>query len=79
MVSQQEALLHSQFVELDFSNKKQKEIHDNVVVASRKIYSINAELKHNPSKHVTTILQDEKTILIKKIQDLIERVYRLEF
>lgn len=67
------------FVELDFSNKKQKEIHDNVVVASRKIYSINAELKHNPSKHVTTILQDEKTILIKKIQDLIERVYRLEF
>lgn len=67
------------FVELDFSNKKQKEIHDNVVVASRKIYIINAELKHNPSKHVTTILQDEKTILIKKIQDLIERVYRLEF
>lgn len=67
------------FVELDFSDRKQKEIHDSVVAASHRIYSINTELMNHPAKRIATILQDEKNALIHKIQGLIERVYRLEY
>ena len=67
------------FVELDFSDKKQKEIHDKVVSASRRIYSINAELINHPPKRTSAILQDEKDTLIKKIQELIQTVYYLEY
>ena len=67
------------FVELDFSDRKQKEIHDSVVAASRRIYSINAELMNHPAKRIATVLQDEKNALNHKIQGLIERVYRLEY
>jgi len=66
-------------VELDFSDRKQKEIHDSVVAASRRIYSINTELMNHPAKRIATVLQDEKNALIHKIQGLIERVYRLEY
>ena len=67
------------FVELDFSDRKQKEIHDSVVAASHRIYSINTELMNHPAKRIATVLQDEKNALIHKIQGLIERVYRLEY
>lgn len=66
-------------VELDFSDRKQKEIHDSVVAASHRIYSINTELMNHPAKRIATVLQDEKNALIHKIQGLIERVYRLEY
>lgn len=67
------------FVELDFSDRKQKEIHDSVVAASHRICSINAELMNHPAKCIAIVLQDEKNALIHKIQGLIERVYRLEY
>lgn len=67
------------FVELDFSDRKQKEIHDDIVVASRRIYSINAELMKHPAKRIVAVLQDEKNALIHKIQDLIGRVYCLKY
>lgn len=67
------------FIELDFSDIRQKEIHDGVVAASHRIYSINTELMNHPAKRIATILQDEKDTLIKKIQGLIEKVYRLEY
>lgn len=74
-----EAKKPSPFVELDFSDRKQKEIHDSVVAASHRIYSINAELMNHPAKRIAIVLQDEKNALIHKIQGLIERVYRLEY
>ena len=67
------------FVELDFNDATQKEIYDRVVTASHRIYAINADLMDHPSKRVVTVLQDEKDSLIKEIQGLIERVYRLEY
>ena len=67
------------FVELDFSDKRQKEIHDSVVAASRRIYSINTELMNRPAKRIAALLQDEKNTLIHKIQNIIEKVYRLEY
>src|SRR5699024_5608075 len=65
------------FVELDFSDRKQKEIHDSVVAASRRIYSINAELMNHPAKRISIVMQDEKKSLIHKIKGLIEKGYRL--
>lgn len=67
------------FVELDFSDRRQKEIHDSVVAASRRIYSINTELMNRPAKRIAALLQDEKNTLIHKIQNIIEKVYRLEY
>lgn len=67
------------FVELDFSDKRQKEIHDSVVAASRRIYNINTELMNRPAKRIAALLQDEKNTLIHKIQNIIEKVYRLEY
>lgn len=67
------------FVELDLDNKKQKGIYDSVLNASRRIYRINEDLKKYPEKRISLVLQDEKNTLIKKIHDLISRVYHLNF
>lgn len=67
------------FVELDFNDAVQKEIYDRVVTASHRIYAINADIMNHPAKRVVIVLQDEKDSLIKEIQGLIERVYRLEY
>lgn len=67
------------FVELDFSDKAQKKVYDRVVEATREIYDINAALATRPAKRISTILQTQKTALIREIQDLISCVYKLEF
>ena len=67
------------FVELDFNVPEQKKIHDRVVAASREIYEINDGLSSRPAKRVATLLQKQKEILIQEIQELIEKVYQLEF
>lgn len=67
------------FVELDFSNQTQKEMHDRVVAASREIYSINASLETQPAKRIAAVLQSQKTALIKEIEGIIEKIYRLEY
>lgn len=67
------------FVELDFNVPEQKKIYDRVVAASREIYEINDGLSNRPAKRVATLLQKQKEILIQEIQELIEKVYRLEF
>lgn len=67
------------FVELDFDDPNQKVIYDRVVEATRTIYQINDELAERPPKRVTNILQKQKDDLISEIQELIARVYRLEF
>lgn len=67
------------FVELNFENKTQKSIYDRVVEATREIYDINNTLKTQPSKRISKLLQTQKDALINEIQDLIGRVYKLEF
>ena len=64
---------------LDFDDPKQKAIYDRVVEASREVYGINEKLSKKPSKRVETTLVRQKTALIKEIDELISRVYRLEF
>jgi len=67
------------FVELDFGNAVQKGIYDRVVEVSREIYDINATLSGQPAKRISTLLQNRKDALIKKIEELIAKVYRLDF
>lgn len=67
------------FVELDFDDPSQKAIYDRVVEATRTIYQINEELAAQPAKRIANILQRQKESLIYEIQELIARVYRLEF
>ena len=67
------------FVELDFNDPSQKAIYDKVVEATRTIYQINEELAEQPAKRIANTLQRQKESLIYEIQELIARVYRLEF
>lgn len=67
------------FVELDFENSVQKNIYDRVVENSREIYNINATLSSRPAKRIATLLQTRKDTLIKEIEELIAKVYQLDF
>ena len=67
------------FIELDFNDPRQKAIYDRVIEATRTIYQINDELAELPAKRIVSTLQRQKENLISEIQELIARVYRLEF
>lgn len=67
------------FVELDFENAMQKSIYDRVVEASKEIYDINATLSGQPAKRISKLLQTRKNALIKEIEELIAKVYQLDF
>ena len=67
------------FVKLNFDDPKQKALYDGVVEASKEVYAINNKLDSKPSKQIETTLVRQKISLIKEINDLISRVYRLEF
>lgn len=67
------------FVELDFAVEEQKAIHDRVVSVSREIYKINDALAGRPAKRIANLLQRQKETLISEIQELIGRVYRLDY
>ena len=67
------------FVQLDFNDSKQKALYDRVVEASREVYSINDMLDQCPPKQIETTLVRQKDTLIKEIDGLVSRVYRLDF
>ncbi len=67
------------FVELNFEDAAQKSIYDRVVEASREIYDINATLSSQPAKRISTLLQARKDALIKEIEELIAKVYQLDY
>lgn len=67
------------FVELNFNDSKQKALYDEVVNKTRKVYDINNKLLSNLPKHVESTLARQKKNLIKDIDELISRVYRLDF
>lgn len=67
------------FVELDFESSVQKGIYDRVVEASREIYDINTTLSSQPARRISIQLQARKDALIKEIEELIAKVYQLDF
>lgn len=67
------------FIELNFDDEEQKGIYDRVIEASREIYDINDTLSNRPAKRISTQLQARKEVLIREIEDLVARVYRLDF
>lgn len=67
------------FVELDLNAPAQKALYDRVVEASREVYQINDALRNRPAKRIETALIRQKNALIAAIEELIGRVYRLEF
>ena len=67
------------FVKIDFSDINQLKIYNRVIENSRKIYSINSQLETKPSKQIVTTLHRQKEVLIKEIENLISRVYHLDF
>lgn len=67
------------FIELDFSDSSQKEIHDTVVSISKKVRDICFQLEENIGKATREVLETEKQRLISKIESLITRVYKQDF
>lgn len=67
------------FVQLDFNDKKQRELYNNVVASTRKIYEINNSLKQHINKASQSVLEKEKNRLIKAIRELITKVYQQDF
>ncbi len=67
------------FLELDFSKNIQKELHDSVVEKTREIYAINTKLLENLAKAEKSVLLRKKQDLIAEIARLINKVYMFEF
>ena len=67
------------FVELDFSKKKQKEIHDEVVEFSKQVREVSLQLKRNIDKATRSVLENEKKRLVCQIESRITKVYEMSF
>ncbi|TCU65639.1 type II restriction/modification system DNA methylase subunit YeeA [Tissierella praeacuta] len=67
------------FVELDFNVIEQKNMHDEIVEKTQGIYNINKSLSKSPEKKITNVLIRQKEKLIKEIEDIIAKIYELEF
>lgn len=67
------------FVELDFSKKKQKEIHNEVVNLSKQVRKVSLQLKGNIDKSTRSVLENEKKRLVSQIEGLITKVYEMNF
>lgn len=67
------------FIELDFKNKRHKDLHDEVVIFSEKIYELNNKIAKLPKNSLKIVhLVFYKNELITKIKNLIEKVYNSE-
>ena len=69
------ALKDLPFVELDFSDNRQKQLYDDIVADTRRIMTINKMLISNPAKNTLSIIEREKSELIVNIQNKIEKIY----
>ncbi len=67
------------FVRLDFADKKQKALYDEVVTIERQICKLNKELLSKKDKATKNVLEKEKKRLIKKIEELLTKVYQQNF
>lgn len=67
------------FVEIDFSDERQQALYHEVVTATQKVFSINKKMLGHADKATESVLQKEKDRLIRKIRDLITKVYQQNF
>lgn len=67
------------FAELDFSDDQQKNLYEDVVIKTRKIYDLNHQMILHPDKASKNVIEKEKSKYIVEIQKLIERVYQQKF
>ena len=67
------------FVELDFSDSRQKDLYDRVISYTREIYGLNDVLKGHPEKRIESVTVRRKKELIARVEALISKVYKLEF
>lgn len=67
------------FADLDFDDKKQKELYDALVRDSKQIYKLNVILETKRDKATIGVVQNEKEKLMKQIEDHITKIYRLQF
>lgn len=67
------------FVELDFDDEKQKEIYEAVVKASKRIYELNEILDKKKDKTTMNVIEKEKEVLIKQIENNISKIYKRQF
>ena len=67
------------FIKLDFTDKKQKALYDQVVANTMKISELNKELLSKKDKATQNVLEKEKNRLIKKNEEMITTVYQQNF
>ena len=67
------------FIKLDFADKKQKELYDQVVANTIRIGNLNKELLSKKDKATQNVLEKEKNRLIKKNEKMITKVYQQDF
>lgn len=66
-------------IKLDFADKNQKALYDQVVSNTRRIGELNEELLSKKDKATQNVLEKEKNRLIKKNGEMITKVYQQNF
>lgn len=67
------------FIKLDFGDKMQKALYDQVVDNTIRISELNKELLSKKDKTTQNVLEKEKNRLIKKNEEMITKVYQQNF
>ena len=67
------------FAELDFNNERQKSLYESVVRNSKKIYELNKIKDKKKDKATLNVVEKEKEVLIKEIEKIISKIYKLQF
>ncbi len=67
------------FIKLDFADKKQKELYDQVIANTIRISELNEELVSKKDKATQNMLETEKNRLIKMNEEMITKVYQQNF
>lgn len=67
------------FIQLDFTDKKQTKLYSRVVDDTKQIHRLNEELVSRTDKAARNVLTKEKNRLIKKIEEMITKVYQQRF
>ena len=67
------------FIKLDFADKKQMELYDQVIANTVRISELNKELLSKKDKATQNMLEKEKNKLIKQNERMITRVYQQDF
>ena len=67
------------FIKLDFTDKKQSDLYAQVVDNTKQIGKLNDKLLGKVDKSTRNVLENEKNRLIKKIEEMITKVYQQNF